>query len=315
MSTRKAMARCSRRPRSTAASQPSSTSSSASQKATFSPEAGTDADIAGIGGAALVRSVDHDKSREAIAEALRNCPGPVGRPVVDDDHFPVTVAALPRQRAKLVADHVGSVPAWDNHADGDRAGRQHGTSAAQVSHNQVIEFSDCRPNPIPNTANSEWPSLSRKDEFARGHCGHARISGRIRTGRMMRNCQARQLIVAMAAVAFVPAVPGSAAAQTRFHVDASAGSDSNDGLAPDRAWKSLAKVNEAQLSPATASCSARGETWTGPVVLKWSGRPAQPDHDRPPTAPDPTRRCQAVAPASRETAKAISWSATSRSAT
>lgn len=92
----------------------------------------------------------------------------------------------------------------------------------------------------------------------------------------------------MAVIAFALASQ-SAAAQTRFHVDASAGSDSNDGLAPDRAWKNLAKVNEAQLKSGDSILLRRGETWTGPVVLKWSGRPGRPITIAAyGTGPDPT---------------------------
>jgi parallel beta-helix repeat protein len=46
-----------------------------------------------------------------------------------------------------------------------------------------------------------------------------------------------------------------------YYVDASGGNDGNSGLAPDTAWKTIAKVNAASLSPGDAVLFKRGEVW------------------------------------------------------
>lgn len=83
-------------------------------------------------------------------------------------------------------------------------------------------------------------------------------------------------MLAVAVIAAAHAVAGAAAAQVRYHVDASSGSDRNDGLAPDRAWQSLDRVNKASLAPGDSVLFRRGEAWKGEVVLKASGRAGQP---------------------------------------
>jgi len=52
----------------------------------------------------------------------------------------------------------------------------------------------------------------------------------------------------------------------RYHVDASAGDDANDGLSPGKAWKSLRKVNAAPLQPGDAVLFRRGQSWRGQLV-------------------------------------------------
>ena len=70
------------------------------------------------------------------------------------------------------------------------------------------------------------------------------------------------------------AAPG--AAQTRFYVDAVNGSDENGGRSEDRAWRSLEKVNAAELRPGDTVLFRRGGTWNGGIVLRSSGRPGKP---------------------------------------
>lgn len=53
-----------------------------------------------------------------------------------------------------------------------------------------------------------------------------------------------------------------------FFVDASDGNDANDGFAQDRAWQSLAKVNEAALRPGDTVLFKRGGTWRGQLLPK-----------------------------------------------
>ena len=54
-------------------------------------------------------------------------------------------------------------------------------------------------------------------------------------------------------------------AQTCY-VDASQGSDSNDGLSPQSPWRTLEKVNAAALRPGDSVLFKRGETWRGQLV-------------------------------------------------
>ena len=51
-----------------------------------------------------------------------------------------------------------------------------------------------------------------------------------------------------------------------FHVDASLGDDAMDGLFPDSAWRSLGRVNRAELRPGDKVLFGRGGTWRGQLV-------------------------------------------------
>ncbi len=51
-----------------------------------------------------------------------------------------------------------------------------------------------------------------------------------------------------------------------FHVDSKAGQDSNDGLAPDRAWQTLERVNTAELKPGDTVRFQCGSLWRGSLV-------------------------------------------------
>jgi hypothetical protein len=57
----------------------------------------------------------------------------------------------------------------------------------------------------------------------------------------------------------------SAQART-FHVDAVSGDDGRDGLKPETAWRSLAKVNRAPLAPGDQVLFRRGQRWRGQLV-------------------------------------------------
>ena len=57
-----------------------------------------------------------------------------------------------------------------------------------------------------------------------------------------------------------------------FHVDASRGQDSADGLTPATAWQSLARANRAALVPGDAVRFRRGELWRGSLRPR-SGSP------------------------------------------
>jgi len=61
-----------------------------------------------------------------------------------------------------------------------------------------------------------------------------------------------------------------------FYVDCASGRDTSDGLAPDRAWATMARASKATLQPGDALLLKRGCTWNGPLELKASGTANQP---------------------------------------
>lgn len=56
-----------------------------------------------------------------------------------------------------------------------------------------------------------------------------------------------------------------------YYVDASGGSDENEGLSPDTAWASLDKVNSCSFAPGSRILLKKGETWSGRLAPKGSG--------------------------------------------
>jgi hypothetical protein len=58
-----------------------------------------------------------------------------------------------------------------------------------------------------------------------------------------------------------------------FHVDAVNGDDTQDGLKPESAWRSLAAVNRASLAPGARVLFRRGQTWRGQIIPR-SGDPS-----------------------------------------
>ena len=61
-----------------------------------------------------------------------------------------------------------------------------------------------------------------------------------------------------------------------YYVDATEGSDENDGLTPETAWKSLDKVNQTTFAPGDHILFQCGETWTGELMPKGSGIKGNP---------------------------------------
>lgn len=51
-----------------------------------------------------------------------------------------------------------------------------------------------------------------------------------------------------------------------YHVDSSRGDDGQDGLKPETAWRSLAKVNRAALAPGDRVLFRCGQTWRGQLI-------------------------------------------------
>jgi hypothetical protein len=56
-----------------------------------------------------------------------------------------------------------------------------------------------------------------------------------------------------------------------YHVDATSGNDTNNGLSPDTPWKTIAKVNSSAFNPGDQILFRRGETWREKLVVSSSG--------------------------------------------
>jgi hypothetical protein len=79
--------------------------------------------------------------------------------------------------------------------------------------------------------------------------------------------------------ALLPAVPAaavSAQAGTTYYVDSKAGDDAAAGTGASTAWKSLDRVNAADLKPGDTVAVKRGGSFTGTLTLSAKGTPARP---------------------------------------
>jgi hypothetical protein len=78
--------------------------------------------------------------------------------------------------------------------------------------------------------------------------------------------------------ALLPAAPAAAHAQagTTYYVDSRAGNDASAGTTAATAWKSLDKVNAAELKPGDSVSFKRGSAFTGSLTLTASGTAAKP---------------------------------------
>ena len=61
-----------------------------------------------------------------------------------------------------------------------------------------------------------------------------------------------------------------------YYLDSAAGSDSNDGMSPATAWKTLTKINGVTFQPGNKLCLKAGGSWTGQLAPKGSGTSAAP---------------------------------------
>ena len=73
----------------------------------------------------------------------------------------------------------------------------------------------------------------------------------------------------------VAALAAAAAGAAEYFVDDMAWDDSSDGLSPARAWRTLKKVNAADLAPGDVVRFRRGGLWRGTLVPR-SGEPGKP---------------------------------------
>ena len=81
--------------------------------------------------------------------------------------------------------------------------------------------------------------------------------------------------VASRGVAQTNAVPPSRGGAT-YYLDSTAGDDQNDGTAPDKAWKSLARVNNMVFAPGDRIFFKAGSRFEGQLAPKGSGSEAAP---------------------------------------
>jgi len=63
---------------------------------------------------------------------------------------------------------------------------------------------------------------------------------------------------------------------TRYYIDAATGDDTHSGNAPDRAWKSLQKINATTFQPGDEILLRRGARWEGTLHPLGSGTPDKP---------------------------------------
>lgn len=64
----------------------------------------------------------------------------------------------------------------------------------------------------------------------------------------------------------------------QYYVDCTLGSDNNDGLSPETAWKSMSKASSAQLNPGESLLLKSGCTWNTSLTISRSGTSSQNIH-------------------------------------
>ena len=66
-------------------------------------------------------------------------------------------------------------------------------------------------------------------------------------------------------------------ARHKYYVSSSSGNDTNDGLTPERAFKTLKRVSEEKLSPGDSLLLKAGDVWIQETLLPdGSGKPEDP---------------------------------------
>ncbi len=63
---------------------------------------------------------------------------------------------------------------------------------------------------------------------------------------------------------------------SNYYVDAAAGNDANNGVSPQTAWRTLAKVNASRFNPGDSVLLKRGERWRERLDVPSSGAPGSP---------------------------------------
>ncbi|MEU8248405.1 right-handed parallel beta-helix repeat-containing protein [Nonomuraea sp. NPDC048916] len=87
-----------------------------------------------------------------------------------------------------------------------------------------------------------------------------------------------RLLSVVVVASLLPAAPSSAQvlAGTTYYVDSRAGDDAAAGTSATAPWRSLDRVNQADLKPGDAVSLKRGSGWTGSLTLEADGTAAKP---------------------------------------
>lgn len=86
---------------------------------------------------------------------------------------------------------------------------------------------------------------------------------------------ARRLLACTTFAALFMGATGQAAAET-YYLDSTKGADTNNGLSPTLAWRSLARLRDFALKPGDTILLTAGSTWKEPLVISRSGRKGAP---------------------------------------
>jgi hypothetical protein len=84
------------------------------------------------------------------------------------------------------------------------------------------------------------------------------------------------LFAVVPAILVVGVSPSTAAGAASYYVDCVTGSNSNSGVAPTSAWRSLSPVNSRMFAAGNAVNLKRGCTWDGGMSVRSSGTPDAP---------------------------------------
>lgn len=84
----------------------------------------------------------------------------------------------------------------------------------------------------------------------------------------------KKIILSLMITLIVIAVPVLAA--SNYYVDASGGSDSNDGLSPSSAWRTISKVNRSSFNSGDVINFKKGQVWRETLIVPSSGTSAAP---------------------------------------
>ena len=97
-------------------------------------------------------------------------------------------------------------------------------------------------------------------------------------GRALRSVSIVTLIVVvlLSSLVLLPQAKAVQAAGLSYFVDATSGSDANDGRSEAKAWKTIAKVNAVSFVPGDQILFKRGETWKETLSPISSGTPGSP---------------------------------------
>ena len=69
-----------------------------------------------------------------------------------------------------------------------------------------------------------------------------------------------------------PAIPADT-----YYIDGDGGDDTNDGRSAETAWRTLAPANETIFPPGSRVLLKAGGSYTGPLMLRGSGKPGSPN--------------------------------------